>query len=36
MTTTYAVTPGSSHSISLQVQDPAGLVGTSATQTVIG
>ncbi len=36
VTTTYAVTPGSSHAISLQVQDPAGLVGTSATKTVIG
>jgi len=36
ITTTYAVTPGTSHAISLQVQDPAGLVGTSATQTVIG
>jgi len=36
VTTTYAVTPGTSHAISLQVQDPAGLVGTSATQTVIG
>jgi hypothetical protein len=36
VTATYKVTAGTTHTLSLQVQDPAGLIGTSATQTITG
>jgi hypothetical protein len=36
VTTTYHVTAGTVHSLTVVVQDPAGLTSTSATQTVTG
>jgi hypothetical protein len=36
VTATYKVTPGTSHSMSVRVTDPAGLTATSAAQVVIG
>ncbi|MCW3013249.1 MAG: hypothetical protein JWO02_341 [Solirubrobacterales bacterium] len=36
VTATYKVTTGTAHALSLQVQDPAGLIGTSTTQTITG
>lgn len=36
VTAIYKVTANTSHPLSVRVQDPAGLTGTSATQTVVG